>query len=174
MNIKDIRKANLNALLVIEATRSGHRGAKKRLAEKAATSPAYISQLLSDETEASMGNDLTRRLEQAYHQENGQMDRIGELTTTLGAIDMSKTDNVPKWPFKASYSDFSALPIGLRFFLSDVISQVCSAWDEAEADALARGEPSEKAVRRVIEKTMNIDRFRWLLGSDPSPPSESE
>ncbi len=71
MDAQEIRRARLKELLD-----SLGRGGKARLAEMAATSPAYISQITSERTKANVGSDLARRIEKAFGKPHGWMDRL--------------------------------------------------------------------------------------------------
>ena len=67
VDIKMIRKENLQRLLE-EA------GGREPLARKVGTSPAYLSQIRSQRTEAHVGHQLARRLEAAMGKPEGWMD----------------------------------------------------------------------------------------------------
>ena len=72
MDIHEIRRAHLREL-------TKERGAKAKLAKLSESSPAYISQVLSETTKANVGDDLARRIERAYGKPRGWMDQIGTL-----------------------------------------------------------------------------------------------
>lgn len=71
ITIDEIRRANLLVLI----DESG--GKRAALAEKINTNPAYISQLLTPNAEKrrSIGDDLSRRLEESYKKPRGWMDK---------------------------------------------------------------------------------------------------
>ena len=73
VNISDIRKLNLSKLIE-EA------GSATRLAKKAGTAPAYISQIMTGAPQKSgkayvVGDKVARRLERAMNKPDGWMDR---------------------------------------------------------------------------------------------------
>lgn len=69
MDIKQIRRANL-ALLKAEVY-----GSQKALADKLSSSPAYISQILTEKATREVGNSLARRAELAFDKPPGWMDK---------------------------------------------------------------------------------------------------
>lgn len=64
---KSIRKRNLTALIELY-------GSQNALAEAVDTAPAYISQILSDKSKASIGDALARKIEQKLGKPHGWMD----------------------------------------------------------------------------------------------------
>ena len=66
--IADIRKNNLEKLIKESGLNKG------KFAEKIDTSPAYISQILSEKTQRDMGNDLARKIESLLAKDHGWMD----------------------------------------------------------------------------------------------------
>lgn len=69
LDSKEIRRRNLRTLIKEQGTATA-------LAEKAQTSAAYISQILSPKTKAFVGDALARRLEGAMHKPHGWMDTL--------------------------------------------------------------------------------------------------
>lgn len=69
LDSKEIRRRNLRALIEENGTAAG-------LAEKAQTSAAYISQILSAKTKAFVGDVLARKLESAMQKPHGWMDTL--------------------------------------------------------------------------------------------------
>ncbi|MDH4228957.1 MAG: S24 family peptidase [Nitrospirota bacterium] len=67
MDAKSIRRQNL-LHLIAEA------GGQKKLAGRTAVNPAYLSQILSDKTPRTMGDDVARRLERGMDKPHGWMD----------------------------------------------------------------------------------------------------
>lgn len=74
MDISEIRKANLLELIETKAN-----GSQKEFAEKAGTSPAYLSQILNNTLgrngkPATVGNALARKIETQFKLDHGWMD----------------------------------------------------------------------------------------------------
>lgn len=69
LDSKEIRRQNLRALIAEQGTAAS-------LAEKAQTSAAYISQILSQKTKAFVGDALARKLESATKKPRGWMDTL--------------------------------------------------------------------------------------------------
>ena len=69
LDSKEIRRQNLRTLIEESGTAAG-------LAEKAQTSAAYISQILSPKTKAFVGDALARKLENAMQRPHGWMDTL--------------------------------------------------------------------------------------------------
>lgn len=69
MDINEIRRANLRLLLARYPT-------IRAFAEAADTDPAYVSQILSDKTKRSLGNELARKIENNLGLNHGWMDSI--------------------------------------------------------------------------------------------------
>lgn len=67
MDAKSIRKKNLIALIELH-------GSQNALAEVVDTAPAYISQILSEKSKASIGDALARKIEQRLAKPHGWMD----------------------------------------------------------------------------------------------------
>lgn len=67
MDAKSIRKKNLVSLIALY-------GSQNALAEAVDTAPAYISQILSDKSKASIGDALARKIEQKLGKPHGWMD----------------------------------------------------------------------------------------------------
>lgn len=77
LDSKEIRRRNLRLLIAEQGTAAA-------LAEKAQTSAAYISQILSPKTKAFVGDALARKLESATKKPHGWMDSLHYETAGTG------------------------------------------------------------------------------------------
>ncbi len=78
--IADIRKNNLEKLIKESGLNKG------KFAEKIDTSPAYISQILSEKTQRDMGNDLARKIESLLAKDHGWMDVLHDSLSPQPSI----------------------------------------------------------------------------------------
>lgn len=110
LTIDDIRR--LNMLMLLE--QSGDM--KRVMAEKAGTSPSYISQLLTTNTEKrrEIGDELARRLEDAYGKGFGWMDQYHADVDNNGFnSDIFLDNNVSEGPeLRGKVPLISSVPAG--------------------------------------------------------------
>lgn len=111
MDVKEIRKINLRALL--------KKAKRIDFAEEVGTSPAYLSQILSKKTKAEIGDELARRIEARKSLPRGWMD-------TLDHRDRQRSLETGKM-----VDDFEHLPDGLKEHVARKIAEL-----RAYADAL--------------------------------------
>lgn len=78
LDSKEIRRLNLRLLIAEQGTAAA-------LADKAQTSAAYISQILSPKTKAFVGDALARKLESATKKQHGWMDTLHYEISEAGA-----------------------------------------------------------------------------------------
>jgi transcriptional regulator with XRE-family HTH domain len=87
MDSKQIRRIRLKQIIAREKSAGGSQAS---LARKIGTDPAYLSQILGKE-ERDVGDDLARRVENAYKLSHGWMDSLGNdgLEVTSEAMEMA-------------------------------------------------------------------------------------
>ncbi|WP_051975390.1 hypothetical protein [Cupriavidus necator] len=162
MDIHEIRRAHLR-----ELTRE--RGSKAKLAKLSESSPAYISQVLSETTKANVGDDLARRIERAYGKPRGWMDQIG----TLEDRETAARVDVPPAPVRRAITEDDLLEaFALLRALSEGAKRVAIAQIKALADLDSEklnSAPAENATERdtVASRTYaeNVSKQRQRLKS---------
>lgn len=142
MDIHEIRREHLR-----ELTRE--RGSKAQLAKLSETSPAYISQVLSETTKANVGDDLARRIERAYGKPRGWMDQIDTLESRAA----KPAPEPVKEPKRRSVSEDDLVEaVTLLRALSDGAKRVAIAQIKALADL-----DSEKLNSALAENATERD-----------------
>lgn len=141
MDVKEIRKINLRAL--IKAT-----GSRKKFAEDVDTAPAYISQIFSAKTKAEVGDELARKIEVKKNLPRGWMDTL-DHRDRQGSLETSKL-----------MEDFEHLPSGLQEHIARKTAEL-----RAYADALPKfirdglRPPSDPESYRAWEREMEADMY---------------
>lgn len=141
MDSKEIRKINLQALL------KESKLTQAKFADKVGTDGAYISQIISRTIKANVGDDLARRIENAFQKHRGWMDTLDHS----GQRDF-ETDQLLK--------DFEAMPVGLREHIARKASEL-----RKFADALpgyvknSLKPPDDPQSYRAWERELEADMY---------------
>lgn len=148
MDIYEIRKSNLRHLITSRGD-----GKKAKLAGLIETSPAYISQILSAKTKASVGARLARQIERKLQLPNGWMDAIDH------------PDPQQSIHADALLKDFNALPPGLQEHIARKTAELRRYSDALpEFIKSALRPPTDKEGYRAWEREMEADMHTKMNG----------